>query len=325
MSISFAKKATVDRTTSLWVDCNLIHSTSSLLGAQPDGACRAESRSLFPRRAGWAAPARIRDGKSRARPTEGWLDRRNSLYRGAAWTRAESCERMAGELEPLALWRWLTIGAQQVRVAWAEQGAERASEPARAPCQADVLAAMQRMQAEAILAPGVAMRVLGSLGCGMADEVVGVAQGSTAARRFNELMMAPPSGRRPRARCRRRRSRPSSRSIPGVRVDHMPLDRAGATNALNLELRRKCGYKRRSRAAGPGGESPRRGRARSAPFVGLPEEERAAACEMDTVVGNKSNRRCLLTCASGPAGFSSRCSTLLQQGLRIDVGQARRA
>ena len=47
----------------------------------------------------------------------------------------------------------------------------------------------------------------------------------------------------------------------------------------DLDLRRKCGYKPRSFSA----------------FMGLPEEERAAACEMDTVIGLRSDRRCLLT------------------------------
>lgn len=53
----------------------------------------------------------------------------------------------------------------------------------------------------------------------------------------------------------------------------------GYAGMSSLELRRKCGYKPRSFAA----------------FMELPEEERAAACEMDTVVGLRSDRRCLLT------------------------------
>lgn len=67
----------------------------------------------------------------------------------------------------------------------------------------------------------------------------------------------------------------------------------GYAGMSSLELRRKCGYKRRSRAAGP--KATAHGEARSfGAFMGLPEEERAAACEMDTVVGLKSDRRCLL-------------------------------
>lgn len=68
----------------------------------------------------------------------------------------------------------------------------------------------------------------------------------------------------------------------------------GYAGMSSLELRRKCGYKPRSHA------KPHRptahGEARSfAAFTKLPEEERAAACEMDTVVGLASDRRCLLT------------------------------
>ena len=62
----------------------------------------------------------------------------------------------------------------------------------------------------------------------------------------------------------------------------------------SLELWRRCGYKPRSRAKPP--RQTAHGEARSfAAFMGLPEEERAAACEMDTVIGLKSDRRCLLT------------------------------
>lgn len=62
----------------------------------------------------------------------------------------------------------------------------------------------------------------------------------------------------------------------------------------SLELRRKCGYKPRSHARPP--RQTAHGAARSfAAFMELPEEERAAACEMDTVAGLKSDRRCLLT------------------------------
>ena len=68
----------------------------------------------------------------------------------------------------------------------------------------------------------------------------------------------------------------------------------GYAGMSSLELRRKCGYKPRRRAAPP--RQTAHGAARSfAAFMELPEEERAAACEMDTVVGLKSDRRCLLT------------------------------
>ena len=68
----------------------------------------------------------------------------------------------------------------------------------------------------------------------------------------------------------------------------------GYAGMSDLELRRKCGYKPRSHSAPP--KSTAHGEARSfAAFMELPEEERAAACEMDTVVGLASDRRCLLT------------------------------
>lgn len=68
----------------------------------------------------------------------------------------------------------------------------------------------------------------------------------------------------------------------------------GYAGMSSLELRRKCGYKPRSRAEPP--RQTAHGGARSfAAFMELPEEERAAACEMDTVIGLKSDRRCLLT------------------------------
>lgn len=68
----------------------------------------------------------------------------------------------------------------------------------------------------------------------------------------------------------------------------------GYAGMSSLELRRKCGYKPRRRTAAPSQTA--HGAARSlAAFMELPEEERAAACEMDTVVGLRSDRRCLLT------------------------------
>lgn len=68
----------------------------------------------------------------------------------------------------------------------------------------------------------------------------------------------------------------------------------GYAGMCDLDLRRKCGYKPRSRAEPP--RATAHGGARSfSAFMGLPEEERAAACEMDTVIGLGSDRRCLLT------------------------------
>ena len=68
----------------------------------------------------------------------------------------------------------------------------------------------------------------------------------------------------------------------------------GYAGMCDLDLRRKCGYKPRSRAEPPRATAHGGERSFSA-FMGLPEEERAAACEMDTVIGLRSDRRCLLT------------------------------
>ena len=68
----------------------------------------------------------------------------------------------------------------------------------------------------------------------------------------------------------------------------------GYAGMCDLELRRKCGYRPRSHSAPP--RSTSHGEARSfSAFMGLAEEERAAACEMDTVGGLKADRQCLLT------------------------------
>lgn len=76
----------------------------------------------------------------------------------------------------------------------------------------------------------------------------------------------------------------------------------GYAGMSNLDLRRKCGYKPRSRSAAP--RSTAHGEARSfAAFMELPGEERAAACEMDTVEGLKADRQCLLTLYPRPFKF----------------------
>ena len=76
----------------------------------------------------------------------------------------------------------------------------------------------------------------------------------------------------------------------------------GYAGMCDLDLRRKCGYKPRSRSEPP--RPTAHGGARSfAAFMGLPEEERARACEMDTVIGLRSDRRCLLTLYSRPFRF----------------------
>lgn len=76
----------------------------------------------------------------------------------------------------------------------------------------------------------------------------------------------------------------------------------GYAGMSNLDLRRKCGYKPRSHSAAP--RSTSHGEARSfAAFMELPGEQRAAACEMDTVEGLKADRQCLLTLYPRPFKF----------------------
>ena len=70
----------------------------------------------------------------------------------------------------------------------------------------------------------------------------------------------------------------------------------------NAELRRKVGYKPRRKAGAR--RQTAHGRERSfEAFMALPEEERARACEMDTVVGTKDDTQCLLTLYHRPTSF----------------------
>lgn len=77
---------------------------------------------------------------------------------------------------------------------------------------------------------------------------------------------------------------------------------AGYADMTNLDLRRKVGYKKRSRRA------PRRGTAHSPrrshdAFSRLPEDERAGAWEMDTVEGCAADAARLLTLYHRPTSF----------------------
>lgn len=66
----------------------------------------------------------------------------------------------------------------------------------------------------------------------------------------------------------------------------------------NAELRRKVGYKPRKKE-GSGKRPTHHGERRSyQAFLALPEEERARACEMDTIVGRPADSQCLLTLMS---------------------------
>ena len=77
---------------------------------------------------------------------------------------------------------------------------------------------------------------------------------------------------------------------------------AGYAEMTNMELRRKVGYKKRSRKA------PRRATRHSArrshgEFMRLPEDERASAWEMDTVEGARADSARLLTLYHRPTSF----------------------
>lgn len=66
----------------------------------------------------------------------------------------------------------------------------------------------------------------------------------------------------------------------------------GYAGVSNMDLRRKVGYRPRKRAAPATAHGPERS---FAAFAALPEGEREAACEMDTVIGRASDRQCVLT------------------------------
>lgn len=75
---------------------------------------------------------------------------------------------------------------------------------------------------------------------------------------------------------------------------------AGYDGMTNMELRRKVGYRprRRAPAASATRHSPRRS---YAAFLGLGEDARAAAWEMDTVEGAREDSACLLTLLHRPS------------------------
>ena len=68
---------------------------------------------------------------------------------------------------------------------------------------------------------------------------------------------------------------------------------AGYAGMSNMDLLRKVGYKKRKEN---GGRATPHGPERShAAFMRLGEEDRASACEMDTVIGRRSDSQCILT------------------------------
>lgn len=74
----------------------------------------------------------------------------------------------------------------------------------------------------------------------------------------------------------------------------------GYAGMSNMDLRRKVGYKPR-RAASPARPTPHGPGRSHAAFLALPEEERAAACEMDCVMGRARDGQCLLTLYHRPS------------------------
>uniref|UniRef100_UPI0034A096A0 IS30 family transposase n=1 Tax=Olsenella sp. AGMB03486 TaxID=3230364 RepID=UPI0034A096A0 len=76
----------------------------------------------------------------------------------------------------------------------------------------------------------------------------------------------------------------------------------GYAGTGNIELRREVSYKPRKKKAAP--RSTSHGAERSyAAFLGLGEEERSSACEMDTVIGRVHDSKCLLTLYLRPCKF----------------------
>lgn len=68
---------------------------------------------------------------------------------------------------------------------------------------------------------------------------------------------------------------------------------AGYAGMSNMDLLRKVGYKKRKETRGKA--TPHGPERSHAAFMRLDEEERAGACEMDTVIGRRSDAQCLLT------------------------------
>ena len=97
----------------------------------------------------------------------------------------------------------------------------------------------------------------------------------------------------------------SPQQIAGARAEQVGVSAStiyrwvelGYGGMANAELRRKVGYKPRRRERA--GRETHHGPERSyQAFLALPEDERARACEMDTVVGAAADSRCLLTLMS---------------------------
>ena len=75
---------------------------------------------------------------------------------------------------------------------------------------------------------------------------------------------------------------------------------AGYDGMTNMELRRKVGYRPRRKSAARAATSHSSRRSHAA-FLALPEDERAAAWEMDTVEGSRADSACVLTLLHRPS------------------------
>lgn len=77
---------------------------------------------------------------------------------------------------------------------------------------------------------------------------------------------------------------------------------AGYGGMCNADLRRKVGYRPRRKAA-PARPTAHGSKRSYSAFSSLPDEERARACEMDTVIGSKPDSKCILTLYVRPCSF----------------------
>lgn len=77
---------------------------------------------------------------------------------------------------------------------------------------------------------------------------------------------------------------------------------AGYAGMSNMDLRRKVGYKPRRKKTPIRPTSHGPGRSHEA-FLKLPEDRRASACEMDTVIGRARDAQCILTLYLRPCRF----------------------
>ena len=181
----------------------------------------------------------------------------------------------------------------------------RAGRRPATPAQAAVVAALlQRLQAAPLpLLEALAGRVLRRQGPGDGRRgAVGGARGVDRDEREFESMMA--AIRSDVARGLSPAQIAAARGkVRGLRLHHIPLDRARVRGNVEPRAAQEVRVQRGARAPPAEGHGPRRGALVRPAFMGLPDEERGSACEMDTVIGLKSDGRCLLTLYQRPCKF----------------------